>query len=210
MEQRSDAELQAILEENLAADLMSMFPDSYRSEHQNAQYRQLSYAAKINLRTLDELYDNLRDEPEVNLLSIFPKNYTRRITMATGLKVLPGSKKDSPEEKRRDFRTRLDLAETATIIFPLSEQVTSLLARYPGDCLNESNDAKEKISQYPCKNSCGIRQNSGRVPLGALWLSVAMKSSPKSLREIQIPQSIQAWNTLTRRHRISLLRDHMA
>ncbi|KAF3390778.1 hypothetical protein DPV78_011109 [Talaromyces pinophilus] len=111
MEQRSDAELQAILEENLAADLMSMFPDSYRSEHQNAQYRQLSYAAKINLRTLDELYDNLRDEPEVNLLSIFPKNYTRRITMATGPKILP---------------------------------VTSLLARYSGDYLNESNDAKEE------------------------------------------------------------------
>lgn len=84
---------QAALEENPAADLMSMSPDSYRFENQNAQYRQLSYAAKINLRTLDELYNNLRDEPEVNLLSIFPKNYTRRITMATGPKVLPGSKK---------------------------------------------------------------------------------------------------------------------
>lgn len=60
--------------------------------------------------------------------------------MATGPKVLPGGKKDSPEEKHPDFRTRLDLAETATIIFPLSEQVTSLLARYSGDCLNQSND----------------------------------------------------------------------
>ncbi|KUL81566.1 hypothetical protein ZTR_09938 [Talaromyces verruculosus] len=140
-------EFQAALEENPAADLMSMFPDSYRHEHQNAQYRQLSYAAKFNLRTLDELYDKLRDEPEVNLLSTFPKNYMRKITMATEPVFLADAKKDFPEDKGPDFRTRLELAQNATIISPLSEEVTGLLARYSGDWLNESNesnDLKEK------------------------------------------------------------------
>lgn len=42
---------QAALEENPAADLMSMFPHSYRREHEYTQYSQLSYAAGINLRT---------------------------------------------------------------------------------------------------------------------------------------------------------------
>lgn len=63
------------------------------------------------------------------------------------------AKKDPSEGKRPDFRTRLDLAETATIIFPLSEQVTSLLARYSGDCLNEPNDTKEKSPAVSLKKT---------------------------------------------------------
>lgn len=137
-------EFQAALEENPAADLMSMFPDFYRHQHRNAQYRQLSYAAKFNFRTLNELYDKLRDEPEVNLLSTFPKNYVRKITMATGPKVTPRAEKDSPVDNGPEFRTRLELARNATIISPLSEEVNDLLARYSGDGLNESNDFKEK------------------------------------------------------------------
>lgn len=126
-------EFKAALAENPATDLMSMFHESYRLQHQYAQYRQLSYAAKFNLRTLNELYDILRDEPEVNLLSEFPKGYTRKITMATGPKVIPSAKKDYPVDNGPEFRTRLELAQTATIISPLSEEVKSLLARYAGD-----------------------------------------------------------------------------
>jgi len=68
-------EFRAALERNPMADLMSMFSDSYRREHRIAQYRQLSYAAKINLTTLDELCGIFKHEPEANLLSAFPKNY---------------------------------------------------------------------------------------------------------------------------------------
>jgi hypothetical protein len=128
-------EFQAALERNPAADLMSMFHDSYRHEHQNTQYRRLSYAAKINLRTLDDLYAILRNEPEVNLLSAFPKNYNRRITMATGPRVMP--EKESLEDKRPEFRTRLELAETAAIVYPLSEEVNSLLAQYSSNDVNK-------------------------------------------------------------------------
>ncbi|WEW61044.1 hypothetical protein PRK78_006533 [Emydomyces testavorans] len=86
------------LEIDPAADLLSMFPDAYHHEHQIAQYRQLSYAAKVNLQTLNRLRDTLKGPP--------------------------------------DFRTRLELAETATIVFPLSAKVTALLARDSERTLN--------------------------------------------------------------------------
>lgn len=77
-------EFQAALERNPTADLMSMFSAAYLHEHRQAQYRQLAYAASINSRVLDKLYDTLKREPEVNLFSAFPKNYSHRIQMATG------------------------------------------------------------------------------------------------------------------------------
>lgn len=60
-------EFQAELERNPEADLLSMFPHLYRHEHRNSQYLQLSHAAKINLRTLHDLRETLRDDPEINL-----------------------------------------------------------------------------------------------------------------------------------------------
>ncbi|EAS36890.2 uncharacterized protein CIMG_02244 [Coccidioides immitis RS] len=128
-------EFKAALEKNPAVDLISMFSDSYHREHLNAQYSQLSYAARINLRTLTELHDALRREPEVNLLSAFPTNYTRRITMATGSPALSPAEGCTSERRAPEFRTRLELAETASVIFPLSEKVTSLLAQ-SGELVN--------------------------------------------------------------------------
>ncbi|KAH8689044.1 hypothetical protein BGW36DRAFT_420989 [Talaromyces proteolyticus] len=138
-------EFQAALENNPLVDLMSMFHDFYRREHRNAEYRHLSYAAQINRRTLDELNGTLRNEPEVNLLSVFPKNYTRRITMATGPKLMPSAEKESSEDSQPEFRTRLELAETATIVYPLSEEVNSLLARHSGDRSDGSNDLENPL-----------------------------------------------------------------
>ncbi|RMJ25170.1 Phosphotransferase enzyme family [Aspergillus sp. HF37] len=140
-------EFQAELERNPQADLMSMFSDSYRHEHRNSQYHKLSHAAKINLRTLHELRDTLKNEPEANLLSKIPKNYNRGITMATGPKVLPHAEKDMPKEQGSEFRTRLDLAETATVVFPLSEKVAALLAQYSrGSSNHEPGDTKKALT----------------------------------------------------------------
>lgn len=138
-------EFQAALEKDPATDLMSMFPDSYLYKHQIAMYRQLPYAAEINYRTLDELYDILRDDPEVNLLSSFPKNYSRRIAMATGASVIPCADNKHSEKESPDFRTRLELAQTAKIVYPLSKEVNSLLARYSEDGVNESSDVEESF-----------------------------------------------------------------
>lgn len=133
-------EFQAELEKNPAADLMSMFPEFYRHEHRTSQYLQLSHAAKINLRTLHGLRDTLRNEPEVNMLSVFPKNYNRRINMATGPKVLPPTERETPEQAP-DFRTRLDIAETATIVFPLSNTVAPLIAMSSKDITDNPDKA---------------------------------------------------------------------
>lgn len=129
-------EFQAELERNPEADLLSMFPDLYRHEHRKSQYLRLSYAAKINLRTLHDLREILRDDPEINLLSMFPKNYNRRINMATGPKILPSTERDIPEQGP-EFQTRLDTAETAQVIFPLSSTVTALITISPQEFPND-------------------------------------------------------------------------
>ncbi|KGQ01549.1 hypothetical protein PAAG_11670 [Paracoccidioides lutzii Pb01] len=77
----------------------------------------------------DDLHDMLSDEPDVNLLPAFPKNYTHRITMVIGAKIVPCAEEDAPEKGvPPEFSTRLDLAETTRVIFPLS-----LLARHDVD-----------------------------------------------------------------------------
>ena len=59
------SEFQLELERKPEADLLAMFPVPYRREHRRSQYLQLSHAAKINLQTLHNLRDTLKDEPEV-------------------------------------------------------------------------------------------------------------------------------------------------
>ncbi|PLB47329.1 hypothetical protein P170DRAFT_457654 [Aspergillus steynii IBT 23096] len=67
-------------------------------------------------------------EPEIYLLSIFLKNYSRRIEIAKGLKI--NKKEESPGNSPPEFRTRLDLAENTTIIHLLSNKITALLAQF--------------------------------------------------------------------------------
>ncbi|OJJ73694.1 hypothetical protein ASPBRDRAFT_41394 [Aspergillus brasiliensis CBS 101740] len=141
-------EFQAALEKDPAADLMSMFSDAYLHEHRIVQASQLSYAGRINQRVLNNLQDDLRHDPEVNLLSEFPKNYTRRITMALGAKAASNAE-EKHEVKEPEFRERhLDRAETASVIYPLSDKVTALLAqcsRLDGDQFSLS-DEKSLVS----------------------------------------------------------------
>lgn len=124
-----------------AADLMSMFSHSYLREHRTVQYRQMSYAGGINRRVLDKLYDTLAEEPEVNLLSAFPKSYSRRINMATGSRPVKNIEPKTELIGPPEFRTRLELAETATVVYPLSEDVDALIARYssPSSSLDKDN-----------------------------------------------------------------------
>lgn len=123
-------EFQVALQEDPATDLISMFPDFYVHEHRNAQYCQLSYPAKINFRLVENLQDTLTHEPEVNLLSVFPKNYSRRIEMAAGSKI--DREQEHLEDSPPEFRTGLDQAENAIVVYPLSKEVTTLLAQYSG------------------------------------------------------------------------------
>jgi hypothetical protein len=162
MEQRLMLAFQAELKRNPEADLMSMFSDSYRHKHRDSQYCQLSYAGKINLRTLHDLQDALREEPVIDILPEFPKNYNRRITMATGRKILPNAEKDASVVQGAEFRTRLSLAETATVVFPLSEKVAALLAQYTGGSSNnDSGDAETGLTGPLKATPLGISKAMG-------------------------------------------------
>ena len=138
---------QAALESNPAADLMSMFSDLYRRQHHYAQGRQKSWATQINLRAFDTLCYELGRDPEINLLSAIPKDYNRRITMATGPKAVKSTEEMASEKPEPDFRTRLDVAETATVVLPLSEQASVLLAQFPGgrNLNDNSHDAEQSL-----------------------------------------------------------------
>ncbi|KMU92430.1 hypothetical protein CIHG_10250 [Coccidioides immitis H538.4] len=133
------------LEKNPVVDLISMLSDSYCCEHQNAQYSQLSYAARINLQTLNELHDTFRHDPEVNLLSEFPINYIHRITMVTGSPAFSPAEKHTSERRAPKFCTCLDLAKTASVIFLLSEKIISLLAQSEESGHSGPGDAAESL-----------------------------------------------------------------
>ncbi|KAJ5105243.1 hypothetical protein NUU61_002590 [Penicillium alfredii] len=132
MQQNRDLvqEFQRALETNPAADLMALIPSSYLQRHRNAHIEMLeTETAKLNQRTLNRLQDMLRVEPEVDLRAAFPSNYARRL----GFAAQSSKPKDlKPTEPRGppDFRKRLDLVETASIIFPLSDDATTVLASF--------------------------------------------------------------------------------
>lgn len=162
---------QEALENNPAADLMSIIPDLYRRDHRRTQYRELSYAAKLNLRTVHELRDELRDAPEVDLRSVFPQDYARRIEMSTSASSSARSAEKEAEDTRKrkrgtpEFRERLDLAETATVIFPLSEKAAALLPQYSipsPDGLNNSEKLLATLLKGLIRGSPQIWENPVR------------------------------------------------
>lgn len=122
-------EFHAALEKNPSADLLSMFTEQYRREHRLAQFTKLSKAGKINMKTLDDLCADFQSDPNIDLLSAFPRDYTRRITFATGPKVTlrEEDEKSVVTDLISDFRSKLEDANTATVMFPLSERVQDLL-----------------------------------------------------------------------------------
>lgn len=122
------SEFERALEINPTVNLKALIPDSYVQDHVDAQsHRPETNTAKLNQKTVNELQDALRDDPEVDLLSVFPPNYSRRRRFAVQTtEEMTGSGR-TEQPKPPDFRTRLDGEETAEIIFPLSNDVTTML-----------------------------------------------------------------------------------
>ncbi|KAJ6113598.1 hypothetical protein N7523_006915 [Penicillium sp. IBT 18751x] len=60
--------------------------------------------------------------------------------MATGPKVLPPAEKSTSKADAPEFRTYLDLAKTATVIFPLSNEMAALLAQLSEDGVYRRKD----------------------------------------------------------------------
>nr|POE61837.1 hypothetical protein CFP56_73141 [Quercus suber] len=132
------AAIQTTLKRDPAADLLSMFTNEYREQHRRAQLSGLSAVGKINLSTLYNLDLDFRSDPDLNLLSAFPRTYRRRIGYSGGPKI------KSPEADRPvtpdDYRTKLNDAQTATVVYPLSEGVLSLLSLYTSRAGSDTED----------------------------------------------------------------------
>ena len=119
------------LEKNPAANLMALIPDAYLQKHLDAQLQSLETdTAKLNQKTVNELQDVLRDDPEVDLLQVFPPNYARRRRFAreTSEKSTGCLKKEQPSPP--DFRTHLNVVKTIEIVSPLSKEVMNMLAPF--------------------------------------------------------------------------------
>nr|POE77832.1 hypothetical protein CFP56_09475 [Quercus suber] len=136
-------EFQTALERDPAADLLSLFTERYRFEHQLAQSTKLSAVGKINIKVMGELDFLFRSDPEIDLLSAFPSTYTRRISLASGPAI---SRRVDATTSEPEFRTKLDDVNTATVVFPLSETVQSLLFSRVGHV-----DANAE--EYPLSNA---------------------------------------------------------
>lgn len=79
-----------------------------------------------------DLRDILRDEPEVNIQLKFLKNYTQRITIITGLKVMLLIKKSAPRILVFEFCIGLDFVKIMTIVSLLFDKVVALLIQFLG------------------------------------------------------------------------------
>ncbi|KAK2810501.1 hypothetical protein FQN50_002990 [Emmonsiellopsis sp. PD_5] len=125
--------LQKAIEQNPTADLLSIVintPAPSRYHQQIYIARQcpfipeeppLSRAASFNKITLKDLSKKWQRNPELDLCSVFPaKTYPDglREALANPIRELPPP---------ADFRTRLDAAETARVVYPLADCVTALL-----------------------------------------------------------------------------------
>lgn len=182
-------EFERALEMNPAANLTALIPDSYLQNHLDAQPRSLETStAKLNQKTVNELQDALKDDPEVDLLSIFPPNYARRRQLAgqTGEKITEPDRTEQPTPP--DFRTRLGSVETAEIIFPLSNDVTVMLTPF-----SDSSDGH----MYTDNSLVSVLQRM-------LWNSKKNvgKSDTGHRRSMQRRHSCQSYHDERRLHRV--------
>jgi hypothetical protein len=124
-------EFERALEINPTVNLKALIPDSYVQNHVGAQSQRLeTNTAKLNQKTINGLQDALRNDPEVDLLSVFPPNYSRRRRFAGQTSEGMAGSGRTEQPKPPDFRTRLDGVEKPEIIFPLSKDVTTMLTPF--------------------------------------------------------------------------------
>ncbi|KAJ5278210.1 hypothetical protein N7524_004363 [Penicillium chrysogenum] len=120
------------LEKDPSADLLSVVGETYLGAHQVAQYEGLSDAGRLNLRTINDLLDQISAHPEINLRDCFPSSYDRkyRWMMPEAKEEAKTSKPEHPMEPRDWLHDRLDKIDTASILYPLSNQAMALLQAY--------------------------------------------------------------------------------
>ncbi|KAK2781124.1 hypothetical protein FQN53_000815 [Emmonsiellopsis sp. PD_33] len=126
--------LQRAISQNPTADLLPIVlntpaPSRYHQQIHIARQQPLkpeepplSRAATFNQITLKDLGKKWQRNPELDLCSAFPTN-----TYPDGLREALENPIREPIPPPADYRTRLDAAETATVVYPLADCVTALL-----------------------------------------------------------------------------------
>ncbi|KAH8434553.1 uncharacterized protein LDX57_012196 [Aspergillus melleus] len=107
-------------------------------------------AAQWNRELMLEFQAALEKDPAADLISMFPDSYIQEHRHARDSRAIPKSKREREKEAEQrpgpEFRTRLELAETATIVHPLSEKVIPLLAQYSTQEDGSIGDEKTLVS----------------------------------------------------------------
>jgi hypothetical protein len=128
--------------------------------------------------------------------------------MATGPKVVPLTKSDTPENfSGPEFLTRIDLVQHAKIIFPLSAETAGLLAGYSAS--EDSNITEQSLIAFlgnPLYNSPKLWEGYARGVVVKCNQNILVNSR----RETKITPSTPSWNTLLRMPLIFLLQGRMA
>ncbi|OAT08384.1 hypothetical protein BDBG_04342 [Blastomyces gilchristii SLH14081] len=123
------------LENNPSADLLSVVGAAYLRAHRVAQYKELSETGCLNFLTVNNLHDEINAHPEINLRDYFPSDYDRRYrwlmpTAKAEEKTLEPPQKKEPSDWLCEKLSRID---TASILYPLSNQATALIQKYSVD-----------------------------------------------------------------------------
>jgi len=125
--------LERALAKDPETDLLSMFPPSYPSRF-IADSAPSSAIAMLNRQTVKELEFMTSRDPEIDLLNNFPVYYKRNYALKKRLALPAGEPQTAvpePVESQKpksETLTRLDSITTASILSPLSDTVTTLLA----------------------------------------------------------------------------------
>ncbi|EER41375.1 conserved hypothetical protein [Histoplasma capsulatum H143] len=120
------------LENSPSADLLSVFGATYVRAHRVAQYKELSEAGCLNFLTINNLHDEISAHPEINLRDYFPSDYDRRYrwVMPNATPEERAAEPQHPKEPCDWLREMLSKVDTANILYPLSNQATSLLQKH--------------------------------------------------------------------------------
>ncbi|KAJ5106000.1 hypothetical protein NUU61_003347 [Penicillium alfredii] len=88
-----------------------------------------SKAARLNVRVLDKLQKAVNDNPEVDLLTLFPRRYSQRLAESIPFVHEPaGRERKTPRnDEKEDIRDFLSPSDPVEIIFPFSPAVSTLL-----------------------------------------------------------------------------------
>ncbi|KAL2037481.1 hypothetical protein N7G274_009762 [Stereocaulon virgatum] len=181
------------------------------ADEQTGSQRCPSAAANFNAKVLRKLQKAFTDNPNANLLSVFPTEYSLRLGTKKKQKAISVTATvatmNTPAERysSADYRTS-ELTSSigaTTVVFPLSESVQHLLGNHTHDISTLLCQLTSAISSSPAKLSGNPKHAAAMQSLNALQAS-SSRSSPTSTTTQSIPACNTLRNTLRKSQHQSL------